>query len=141
MLVGLSLIAVLGLPAPPVQHASAEDCAVIVSLLQSRAAWGSSGPNLPFVIDGKQKDGSLYREDCDWGAFGVSDPMPVAQDKSRFGIERPSYGADGLTATADVSFFAPRGRGAPPFMAVWTCSLKKTGAMWEVTDCKERSIS
>ena len=140
-MIGLTLTAALALAAPPMQHASAEDCAVIVSILQARAAWNETGPNQPLVIDARQSDGNLYREDCDWKAFGVGVPIPVARDKARFAIERPSYGADGKTATAGVSFFAPRGRSAPAFMAVWTCSLNKSEAAWEVAGCVEGLIN
>jgi hypothetical protein len=140
-MIGLTLVAVLGFAAPPIVHASAEDCAVIVSILQSRAAWTANGPNTPLVIDGKQSDGSLYRQDCDWKALGVGDPIPIGPDRARIGIERPAYGANGVTATAGVSFFAPRGRTAPAFMAVWTCRLRKTGTTWEVADCVEGAIN
>ena len=92
-------------------------------------------------MDGKQIEGSLYREDCDLKALGVGEPTPLGSDKARIGIDRPSYGPEGKNATAGVSFFAPRGRTAPVFMALWTCSLGKTEATWEVTGCVQGQIN
>jgi hypothetical protein len=126
---------------PQVAHATTEECAVIVEIGRSRAAWGASGPNQAFVIDGPEQDGTSYREDCNWQAFGVGAPSQPQNADPRFAISRPRFGSDMKTATAELQFVAPRGPAVAPFVSIEMCELRKHEGHWKLVACAQGPIT
>lgn len=136
----LAALAVLAtLADTTVQEASADDCAIVVEIGKSQAAWGPNGPNQPFFIEGQQKDGSTYRQQCPWNALGVGAPTPATPGNG-FAIDKPVYGDDGATAEADVNFVAWAGPGTAPFISVRHCELRKRKGQWRLKKCVQGPI-
>ena len=127
---------------PQIVHASREDCEIIVEIGRAKAAWGASGPVEPFAIDGTQPGGGIYREDCPWDELGVGAPIAATgKPGPAFGVDKPVYGPDGDTATANLDFIVvPKARQAP-FTSVLSCTLDKVGGRWKLRDCKQALIT
>jgi len=140
----VALLMQAAMAAPPVVHASREDCAIIIEIGKAKAAWGAAGPDEPFAIDGTQPDGSIYREDCPWKEFGVGAPTAATGEpgSQAFGVDKPSYSPDGNTATANLDYVAIGQKGGPPpFTSVLTCTLDKVDGHWKLRDCRQELIT
>ena len=129
--------------APKVELASPSDCAILVAVGRSEVAWGTAGPNQPFVDEGPLPDGTIYRQACDWKGLGVGAPRIVVawQVGPSFAVDKPTYANGGRTARVDVSFISWAGPGTAPFVSIRNCTLRKAVDRWRLLQCKPGAIT
>jgi hypothetical protein len=129
---------------PPVERASADDCAIFVAVGKNRMNWGTAPPNYAYYREFDRDGGGTYLEDCSWKQLGVAEPLTEAQQPEKgFSITRPRY--TGASATVELQIFISEqivdGKRIPPFISVETCSLEKQGDRWQFRECKLRLIT
>jgi hypothetical protein len=118
------------------QHASADDCKIIVAIARKSWDWSSSAaPAYDFYPEFDD-----YIEDCKWSEFGVAAPR-LGNDHSakRFYITRPAY--DGATATAEIHTYWQAENENHPFLRGEKCTLERKDGGWSVVSCKELYIT
>jgi hypothetical protein len=129
---------------PPVERASADDCAIIVAVGKNRMNWGAAPPNYAYYREFDSDGGGTYLEDCSWQQLGVAEPLTkVQQPEKGFSITRPRY--TGASATVELQIFISEqivdGKRTPPFISVETCSLERQGGRWQFRECNLRLIT
>jgi hypothetical protein len=130
----------------PVQHASADDCAIIAEIGKSELHWNAANaPEAYFYPRLGTAGGALYLEDCIWKKLGLADPM-IGTPNSPIGffITRPVYTATGASAyfqysVATVS--APNGKAIAPYVEEELCTLEKDAVGWHLIRCKLMAIT
>jgi hypothetical protein len=132
---------------PPVTHASADDCAIIVAIGKAELGWGAdSSSDWPFFPDYDLPGGGSYVEDCPWRTLGVAPPT-IGSPASMRGaaIARPAYGSDRVTATADITTTISEqdasGRPLPPFIQDRVCKLERRGTTWMLLSCDTTAMT
>jgi hypothetical protein len=125
----------------PVEHASAEDCAVIAAIGKSELHWSATNaPNAHFYPKFETPDHRTYLEDCPWKKLGVAEPL-IGKPGSPMGffVTRPIYFDSGAKAWFQYNVAAvgtANGKNIPPFVERELCTLEKDADGWHLTRCK-----
>jgi hypothetical protein len=129
-----------------VEHASADDCAVIIEIGKAKMNWGFHPPEFDFFDTFAKKDSGAYHEDCHWSDFGVASPViGTPNSKKGFYVSRPVYsGAQAsaviewtiLPENANTSVGPDGQRGNSPFIERDTCTLEKRDGRWHLIQCR-----
>ena len=129
-----------------VEHASADDCAIIAEIGKSELHWSvTNAPQASFYASFETPGGGSYLEDCEWEKLGLAPPL-IGTPNSPMGffITRPAYSATGASAyfqysVAPVS--APDGSKLSPFIEQELCTLEKHAEGWHLVRCKMTAIT
>ena len=129
-----------------VEHASADDCAIIAEIGKSELHWSvTNAPQASFYASFETPGGGSYLEDCEWEKLGLAPPLiGTPNSPMRFFITRPAYSATGASAyfqysVAPVS--APDGSKLSPFIEQELCTLEKHAEGWHLVRCKMTAIT
>ena len=131
----------------PVEHASAEDCAVFAALGKQHLHWDSEPPEQDMFPVFNTKDGGSYVEDCPWKALGLSEPnIGNPSSRSGFYFSRPEFSLRGIKASLTYSYFIKSdrtedGKEYAPFVAQYRCVLRKSIGRWQLINCKLGAIT
>src|ERR1700722_415998 len=76
-----------------VEHASADDCAIIAEIGKSELHWSvTNAPQASFYASFETPGGGSYLEDCEWEKLGLAPPLiGTPNSPMRFFITRPAY--------------------------------------------------
>ncbi|HTT83589.1 MAG TPA: hypothetical protein VMF67_08905 [Rhizomicrobium sp.] len=128
-----------------VEHASADDCAIIAEIGKTELHWSATQPpKAAFYPTYATPGGGTYLEDCPWKNLGVAPPQtPTSGAPMGFFVTRPVYSNAGARAWFQYSVTAVTGadgKKIPPFVERDLCLLEKDADGWHVTRCKLTSI-
>jgi len=141
----LAAVAALGAASGPVEHASADDCAVIAEIGRGALSWGEIQPSYDFFSEWDTPGGGIYVQDCDWAALGLSAPRAGSPASMRaFFITRPVYVGDRAHATFQVTLReppGPEGRTYAPFISEKHCELIRKRKTWKLVACRQGPIT
>ena len=128
-------------PAHAAEHASAEDCRVIVAIGTKAMNWSEA--NAPSFDH--YPDFGDYVEDCAWKDYGVAAPrVGDASSLAGFYITRPVY--NGATATAEIHTYRAESRDAGgrmvrPHLRDEECTLERKETGWSVVLCSLMAVN
>jgi len=130
----------------PVEHASADDCAIIAAIGRHELHWSSTkAPAAYFYPRFDSTGGRSYLEDCSWGKIHLATPAIGATNSPiGFFITRPVYSRTGASAYFQYSVAAVSGSNGTkiaPFIEQQLCTLEKDAAGWHLIRCKLTAIS
>jgi len=142
------LVALVVLAATPtIEHASHDDCAIIVAVGKAELGWSAqSAGDWPFFLVYDLPGGGTYVEDCPWRALGVAPPVTGSHASIKgSAIMRPEYGPSRATATAKVSATMRGrdidGRTLPPYLEDRVCKLERRDGGWKVIACDTTAVT
>jgi hypothetical protein len=123
----------------PVEHASADDCAILALVISRYAA-------ATFYPEWDRPNGGVYVEDCPWRALGVNPPVIGKKSLANFYVTRPGYNPIGLGATVHMTYSLQSeeqrdGRRIAPFITSDICSFAKHGKTWSLVTCRMEAIT
>ena len=127
---------------PPVEHASADDCAIIVAIGRAQLGWNErTPPSQDFYPEWDSEKGGTYIQDCPWRDHGVAPPhIGGNASAASFSIARPRYDRARSTATAELTV-ALSAEGRPPFVSAEQCTARRQGRRWVVVGCRQTAIT
>jgi hypothetical protein len=142
LVAALALAAALAADLPPVERASADDCAVIVAIGRAELGWSDRSPPDPdFFGEYDRPGGGTYMQACDWRRFGVLAPRVGGPPSQRgFSISRPNYAGGKATATLDV-FVRAQNQTLAPFRMQKHCEVTRRGRAWVLVACRQGLIT
>lgn len=129
----------------PVEHASADDCAIIAAIGEKELHWDAvNAPSAVFYQTFDLPKGGSYLEDCPWQKLGLAAPQIGTPGAALgFFISRPIYSGNRAEASYQYSAAAIRGadgRTIPPFAEREICTLERTANGWQLLRCELTSI-
>jgi hypothetical protein len=129
-----------------VEHASADDCAIIGEIGKSEVEWSAtSAPQAFFYPRFETPAGGTYIEDCPWKKLGLAEPrIGTPASPMAFFITRPAYSSTGASAYFQYSVGpVPTGNGKKiaPFIKEELCTLDKRAEGWHLIHCEMTVVS
>lgn len=124
----------------PVEHASADDCAVIAAIGAKELHWdAANAPSAALYPSFDRAEGGSYLEDCPWQKLGLAAPqIGTSSSPLGFFITRPVYSGSRAKASYEYSAAAIRSAGGstiPPFVERENCTLVKDAGGWRLISC------
>jgi hypothetical protein len=127
----------------PVEHASADDCAIIVEVGKQKMGWGATVPDAAFYIEFDREGGGTYLEDCPWRDLSVGEPMLKDHPQMSFFIPRPRYTGQRAIANFHIVIQKPLidGQTQAPYLRLETCTLEKQDNVWRLVECRVTTVT
>lgn len=123
-----------------VEHASAEDCEIIVEVGKAELNWGKNSYDTRFYPDWDRPRGGKYTEDCPWKKLGVAPIFVDTKNRSSAYITRPIYAGD--NATVEFGSRVESGTQIPPFLSLEKCKLHRNSwGHWHLVACELSMIT
>lgn len=127
---------------PLVEHASADDCAIVVAIGRAKLGWNErTPPAQDFFPEWDSEKGGTYIQDCAWQDHGLAPPhIGGKASTAGFSIARPRYDTTRATATAELTV-SLKAEGHAPFISVEHCTARREGRRWVFVDCSQVAIT
>jgi hypothetical protein len=127
---------------PVVEHASTDDCAIIVAIGRAKLHWdATTPPTQDFFPSWDGEKGSTYVQDCAWRKYGVAPPKLGSKSSTAgFFVSRPHYAPGKITATVHFNI-SLKAKGRPPFISEERCTVRRQAMRWIFAGCHQTLIT
>ncbi len=129
-----------------VEHASADDCAIIAEIGKAELHWSAANaPEAPLYPVFATPGGGTYLEDCPWKKLDLAEPSIGTQASPiGFFVTRPVYSTAGASAWFQYSVgpvATAGGKQIAPFIEQELCVLDRHADGWHLIRCKMTAIT